>query len=508
MGDLFVYILKSSICLAVFYLFFKLMLCRETFHKFNRIVLLSLFIVSFIIPFIDVTLHKATPYTGLALDIDAILAMAQSTGMTADNAGGQNIWLIVLFIIYILGVAASVINAVCSFVKMLSLIRSKEAQRVMVENKIVLIIHKKEIAPFSWMRYIVISESDYNDSGREIITHEKAHISKYHSLDLLLAEVVEILHWFNPAAYLLKQELQNIHEFQADQAVINNGIDAKQYQLLLIKKAVGVRLYTMANSFNHSKLKNRIAMISKKKSTRTAALKVLFVLPLTAFAIVAFASEEVTSKIEVISNANKTDTKGTREMQQHFTITIDPEDTSKIAKEKGEVTGSQKKDGVRIVSITRSSAKQGDSVKTCVIVSKDMENGPMVIINGKEANLEIFNAINPEAIESIFVLKDKASIDQYGDKGKNGVLLISLKRGETLKNTESKTITISVKNEGFQPLYVVDGIIKENFNRESLESDNIKSMSVLKGDVATKKYGDKGKNGVIEITLKNGEKSK
>lgn len=115
------------------------------------------------------------------------------------------------------------------------------------------------------MKFVVISEKDLKENGEEILTHEYAHIRKRHSIDLLIADICIFFQWFNPASWLLKQELQNIHEFEADESVIAQGIDAKKYQLLLIKKAVGTRLYSMANSFNHSSLKKRITMMLKKK---------------------------------------------------------------------------------------------------------------------------------------------------------------------------------------------------------------------------------------------------
>ena len=118
------------------------------------------------------------------------------------------------------------------------------------------------------MKFVVISEKDLKENGEEILTHEYAHIRKRHSIDLLIADICIFFQWFNPASWLLKQELQNIHEFEADESVIAQGIDAKKYQLLLIKKAVGTRLYSMANSFNHSSLKKRITMMLKRNPIR------------------------------------------------------------------------------------------------------------------------------------------------------------------------------------------------------------------------------------------------
>ena len=168
-------------------------------------------------------------------------------------------------------------------------------------EKVTLIVHDHDIAPFSWMKYIVISQKDLDENGREILIHELAHIQNRHSWDLLVADICIFFQWFNPASWLLKQELQNIHEYEADETVIEKGVDAKQYQLLLIKKAVGTRLYSMANSFNHSKLKKRITMMLKEKSNPWARLKYLYILPVAAIAVTAFARPEISETAEEIS---------------------------------------------------------------------------------------------------------------------------------------------------------------------------------------------------------------
>ncbi|MDD3034282.1 MAG: M56 family metallopeptidase [Bacteroidales bacterium] len=550
MGELFVYILKSSLCLAAFYLFFKLMLSRETLYKFNRVVLLSLFAIALIIPFIHISFAKDVPYSGLALNIDQLIAMATSEDSVAvAEKSSADVWILGIFILYIAGVLFFLIRMAVSLVRIIMMVRSSDTQRLSVEG-VNLIIHKKEMAPFSWMRYIVISEKDYLESSREIITHELAHIEGRHSMDLILAEVITIMHWFNPAAYLLKQELRNIHEYLADEAVIDKGIDAKQYQLLLIKKAVGDRLYTMANSFNHSKLKNRITMISKKKSNRMAAIKALFVLPLSALAVVAFASEKITSGMEVISNAKIT------EIFTQDTIKIAPKkevkvkvNTAKQENSEGQVKGEKPvnsevkmiynirvndensdntsiskvitysiKDTINVTIAGKDTAKAGfrtayirvnnadtkDTIRTFVTFmdEKNSNATPLCIIDGKEEEVRVMKSLDPRAIQNISVLKDKAAIDIYGDKGKNGVIVITLKSVSAGRSPEdSQTVIIRGMKHNNDVLYVVDGKVMDPKDALEINPDQIKSLSILKGDKAKEKYGDKVKKGVIEITL-------
>ncbi|MCK9627559.1 MAG: M56 family peptidase [Bacteroidales bacterium] len=540
MGELFVFILKSSICLAAFYLFFKLMLSKETLYRFNRIVLLSLFCISLIIPFIHVSFAKDVPYSGLALNIDQLIAMAASADSVEAVDKGKDMWVIGLFVLYITGLIFFLSRMTVSLLKIIMMIRFSDAERFSIEG-VRVIIHKKEMAPFSWMRYIVISEADYKESGKEIIAHELAHIEGRHSIDLILAETVTIMHWFNPAAYLLKQELRNIHEYQADEAVINKGIDAKQYQLLLIKKAVGDRLYTMANSFNHSKLKNRITMISKKKSNRMAAIKALFVLPLSALAVVAFASEKMTAGMEVISNAKITqifapDTikkeakvkvksdKSKVKGEKTYSITVNDENQGQPSTKKVvtymvrdtvnvSIVGydnTQKEFRHGVINVTNPCSK--DTVRTFVTYmnenNKDAQ--PLIIVDGKEVSAKLMKAIDTKAIESISVLKDKSAIALYGEKGKNGVIVIALKDPDSgsldESNDKHKTIIkirgIADLPEEDQPTYVVNGKITGPKDANAINPDQIKSISILKGDKAKEKYGDKVKNAVVEITLK------
>ncbi len=301
MGAFFVYIVKSAVCLAVFYLFYRLLLSRETFHRFNRIALLGILILSCVIPLAEVTMKEPMEVSQQLLTWEELLLVADlNQTATVETAPVSAItWCEGLLMAYLLGIVFFFLRNVWSLSRMLRLIKGSILVRR--ENGITLITHQKEIAPFSWMKFVVISEKDLKENGEEILTHEYAHIRKRHSIDLLIADVCIFFQWFNPASWLLKQELQNIHEFEADESVILQGIDAKKYQLLLIKKAVGTRLYSMADSFNHSSLKKRITMMLKKKSNPWARLKYLYVLPLAAIAVAAFARPEISSELDEIS---------------------------------------------------------------------------------------------------------------------------------------------------------------------------------------------------------------
>ncbi len=305
MGVFFVYMLKASVCLAVFYLFYRLLLSKETFHRFNRLALLGVLVLSCLVPFMEVTTHEVSEVSQPFLSLEELLLVTEPSPVM-DEASMPFPWRALVLLIYWVGILFFLGRHLWSLGNMLRLLHVSRKERL--ENRITLFVHEvKEVAPFSWMKNIVISKNDLEENGDAILTHERAHIRNRHSWDLLLAEGCIFFQWFNPAAWLLKQELQTIHEYEADEWVIENGIDAKTYQLLIIKKAVGARLYSIANSFNHSSLKKRITMMIKKKSNPWARLKYLYVLPLTAIAVVAFARPEVSNEFAEISSVKVND---------------------------------------------------------------------------------------------------------------------------------------------------------------------------------------------------------
>jgi hypothetical protein len=196
----------------------------------------------------------------------------------------------IIFSIYIIGLAVNLIIVSRSVYSMANVIRRGRKQSHM---NYTLVLVPEDIIPFSWGKYIVLSESDYKNNPDEIITHEMAHARHYHSVDIIMMELVVLFQWFNPAVWLLKRELKDVHEYQADISVLKSGVDATKYQLLLVKKAVGASSYTLANSFNHSKIKKRITMMLKVRSNRWARLKLLLMLPLATLTAFAFARPEV-----------------------------------------------------------------------------------------------------------------------------------------------------------------------------------------------------------------------
>ena len=512
MGVFFIYILKSSVCLVLFYLFFRLLLSKETFHRFNRMALLGVLFFSLLIPCIEVTTRHQVEVQQAVLSIEQLLLMAELEATPANVGAVQETsaisWVQIVLLVYLAGILFLACRNIYSLICLFRLIHSGKHEKL--EKGVTLVVHNQEIAPFSWMKYIVISRKDLEENGREILIHEMAHIHHRHSVDLLVADICIFFQWFNPGAWLLKQELQNVHEYEADETVINEGVNAKEYQLLLIKKAVGTRLYSMANSFNHSKLKKRITMMLKEKSNPWARLKYLYVLPLAAIAVTAFARPEISEKVEEISAVKVNDLAEIVEKKSEENVVKEPIDTTK---NKVVVVGyrTEKKDSV----LTSGKKKVAISVQGI-----SGEGKPLVIINGKESDREVVNALNPERIESVSVIGPEKAIKIYGEKAKDGVMDIKLYSEkkfaprkieiEGINKTRLDALNSGAKSwgatfrsaDGGKPLVIIDG--KEATGDDPLANispDRIRSISVLKDKTALAAYGDKGKNGVIEVNL-------
>ena len=285
MAEFLTYQLKVAIALSVFYMFYRLLLSRETFHRVNRIVLLATALLSFLLPFCVITLH----------DVVVIPAGAVAESGTAAEvvAEGHSIWTIVLSILFFIGVAAVLANVLVSVIRIRRIINSGSRQEI--AGGIDLIITEDKTASFSWMKYIVISREDYHRGCPQILMHERAHIELRHSWDLLFVDILTSIQWFNPTIWLLKGDLRMLHEFEADDAVLRSGVNMKEYQYLLIRKSLGGSGYSLVNNFNHSTLKQRISMMLNKKSSPLSTWKVLYIVPVIGIFLLAM----VERKIEV-----------------------------------------------------------------------------------------------------------------------------------------------------------------------------------------------------------------
>ena len=514
MGVFFIYILKSSVCLVLFYLFFRLLLSKETFHRFNRMALLGVLFFSLLIPCIEVTTRHQVEVQQAMLSIEQLLLMAESEPTPVEVGAVQETpaisWVQIVLLVYLAGILFLVCRNIYSLICLFRLVHSGKHEKL--EKGVTLVVHNQEIAPFSWMKYIVISRKDLEENGREILIHEMAHIHHRHSVDLLVADICIFFQWFNPGAWLLKQELQNIHEYEADETVINEGVNAKEYQLLLIKKAVGTRLYSMANSFNHSKLKKRITMMLKEKSNPWARLKYLYVLPLAAIAVTAFARPEISEKMEEISAVKVNDL---AEIVQEKVL----QDTVKVSKDEKRddlvVSGVKSKEEEEIVIfevVEQMPEYPGGMSALQKYLSEKIAGSPM---KGKAGGRVMvgFTVAETGKIKDVRTLQsDEASLNQEAERIVSEMpdWIPGKQRGRAVP--VKYTVPIRFGNirfaENKQPLIFADGMEISMDAMEKLDPSTIESISVLKDSTSIKVYGKRGANGVILVNTQRGSKTK
>ena len=262
------YIARAGLYLSLFYAFYLLVMRRTTFFKLNRALLLAGSYICLLLPLIRLRTVSVT----LAAEPLTMVAADEETG--AAQAAFP--WLTVLMAVYAAGMIATLLLYGITTWKMGRKIRKGTATET---DGCRLVLSEEEIPSFSWGRNVVMSRKDYAENPA-IFTHEKMHVKCRHSLDLILFLPLQLLFWWNPLVWITREELRLLHEYEADEGVIQNGIDATQYQLLLVRKAVGEQRFSLASGFQHAQLKNRIAMMLKSSSSRWMRWSYLALIPL------------------------------------------------------------------------------------------------------------------------------------------------------------------------------------------------------------------------------------
>ena len=408
------YIIQSSLILAAFYLFYKLLCSRDTLHRFNRGLLLLILALSAVIPCIHIDLPTASQevnavFEELTMNIEPTEIMASevvTTEKTVPTLWQQIPWHAVFIGIYIIGLVVCLARFAFSLLSIVRLIR--KSQRQALPDGTILIIHDKAYGPFSWMRYIIVSAQDLHDNRDMTLAHERAHIRLRHSWDLLLAQLCATIQWFNPAAWLLKHELEAIHEYEADSYTLHQGFDARQYQLRLFETATGVKFNTITNNFNNCSTKKRILMMMKKQTSPWAHLKALFVLPVALVAVVAISC---TSPKE------------------------------------------------RNVDNKLSNVKVHGADPFLVFTFEDCTE---IQIKGEQLNFDNHDTnfdylavcgLTPENIDAIFVLQSEESKSLYGEAGKDGVIHFRVK-GKTAKDMTTALSEYAQRTGSEEPLKI------------------------------------------------------
>ncbi len=260
MTEALAYILPSALFLLAGYLCYKCVLSGFRQPAFNRAVIIAIYAVSaawFIIP--EIKFSTGTPYATAVIE-----SGATATNLEHGSGGSKIPWGNIAAWIWIAGIVFFSVRTIAGTISLIRYIH--KGKRINHEDYTLVITDGSVHAPFSWMNYIVVDKEDLNEDGNMIIRHELAHIRRCHTLDIILSHLFCIVQWFNPGAWLMKEELRIVQEYQADEDVISSGANLKDYQLILIKKAVGNRFHQPTNSLNHSQLKKRLTMMQKSKS--------------------------------------------------------------------------------------------------------------------------------------------------------------------------------------------------------------------------------------------------
>jgi TonB-dependent SusC/RagA subfamily outer membrane receptor len=529
MPAIFIYLLKLSVSLGVVFLFYQFVLRRLTFYNWNRWYLLGYTLLSFIIPFIDITpvLHRND--LNESVMVDWVPVFYAKNGSPASFTGWN---LVSLF--FVTGIA---IMGVRLLIQLLSFRKMMKKAKLISAVDINLYQVNEYIIPFSFGNAVFINRHQHSpEELEEIIRHEYVHVKQRHSVDIVFGEIICLLNWYNPFAWLIRKAIRQNLEFIADNKVLQNGMGKQAYQYLLLK-VIGNNQFSIATSFNFSSLKKRIAMMNKIKSAKTNLLRFLFMLPVLAVVLVSFRKQiENTLSGKRVSSIVRSE--------------LDTLPEALVVNKKGYAINVQHKEGQNFVVVKDA---KGVEIKRMLLSEwgKEAKRNesiygevppppPPVVIAVEGLPLGIAPPPPPAAPAPPAPVKLPANIQKITINNDNATVV--LKNGQSEKynlNNDAEKAKFDVKYGEFvpppppappaqgiyipglelkkradnaapqgDPTYVLDGeeIKKEKINE--IEPSTIESINVLKGSAAEAAYGDKGKNGVIIIKTKKKEAAK
>ena len=288
MSDTLLYIGNVALTMMVMAIGYRLLLKHETFHSLNRVVLLMCLFLPWVLPFCGLTIHSSLPVTDLS----------NHNGVVSNEISPYSTtwWMAALLAIYSIGVGVMLAKSIIAIVATTRIIENGE--KITCEEGYILVKSDQVQSPFNWMSYIVMPNDQQDGNIDVIMTHELSHLKKRHTLDLILAEVVLSLQWFNPAAWMLRTDLQAVHEFEADDAAMLSCSNFKEYEEILIGRVTAMSAGLLANGFTEQTLKQRIIMLHKKKSSRKRVLKALYLVAIIAASMVANAKTVITPELD------------------------------------------------------------------------------------------------------------------------------------------------------------------------------------------------------------------
>ena len=420
MAELLIYDLKVAVLIATFYFCYRLLMERETMHRLKRIVLLSSILLSLALPLCVITLHKTVEVESSQVETSAGMPMQMADQpeqvitelgtISTEESVTPSVEAIV-FAIFIIGLVCRLLYIANSYRHLRRMI--KDSEQHSLEDGVTLAVVDLPVAPFSWMHTIVLSRIDYEERNPSILAHERGHILLHHSWDIVFVEVLTALQWFNPVVWLLRRDLRTIHEYEADASVLSSGSDVSQYIQLLMRKAMGAKACILANGINNSTTKKRINMMLVNKSPRRNSLKLLALLPIVGVTL-ALNAETVTDVVY------KND---------------EPQKQVPIKKGKKDATiKTNANQGIQVIEASEATDKEKtyettvkleteQNVAAILYDSKPEGEKPLLIVDGKITPIAQVRTL-PRVVK-VATMREKAAIRSFGEKGKNGALIIT-----------------------------------------------------------------------------------
>lgn len=477
------YLLKSSIWLTGFALVYFLFLRNERFFKLNRIFLLSGILLSIAFPLITLHYTVVIPVTPTLPEIEVSESQFQRASIVEESHSTPNL----LLVMYLVGITFISIRM---FSQIFSIFRTIQKSETHQSESFKLIRTEKYPSSFSFISFVFVNPSINETEMREIVNHEEEHIRQKHWVDLLLFEIIRAIQWFNPIAWLYGHLIRQNHEYLADEYAVMRSANPAIYRAALLNQMFGGPVISLTNSFNYSLNKKRFSMMKNTIKSPIRKLKLLIVLPLIATVFYAFATPNYQYSVEETSEISQ---------DHNYSLASD--------------------------TITKNTFEIVEQTDTLPTIIEKTEKSILFIIDGKEATNDEFKKMDQDEIESIEIIKKAYLQEKYGAKGKDGVIIIKTKKGNSIvmdnsaksyaigynnpKNdfslTQNPRAKLKIRNSSssmLKPLIIVGGDASVTQDINSIDPETIRSVSITKGEYGIRKYGEIAKDGVIEITLK------
>ncbi|WP_051590760.1 M56 family metallopeptidase [Flavobacterium daejeonense] len=487
MEDLLLYLIKASGLIGLFYFAYMLLLRKETFFSGNRWFLIFGLISSSILPLFFITKIIWVEPTTDSFDWSNIPVTA-----SVSNPESKINWYLIGMYTYLTGILISFIQLVFDFYSLMKVLKGKNIQQ---NGNFKFIDIAENIAPFSYFNYIVYNSSLYSsDELKNILEHEKVHSQQKHSLDVLISRLFCVFFWFNPLIWLYKKAIVQNLEFIADSEASKNITDKKAYQLTLLKITTQDNCVTITNHFYQSLIKKRIIMLNQNQSKKWHSWKYITVFPaliafVFLFQIEVIAQERETQKPENETKSETVDLKSFQLEKDLKTLSEDKEIIINGEKSSQEELDKLDPKGIEKIDVATISGKKTILVTTKQLLKPVKITDKTIYIDGVKST--------KEELEKL----DKNSIDKMDVNTLDNTVKITTK---TIAKLDDKNVIRTISSQdGIKPLIIIDGNQADsNFKIDELPTDRIESINVLKGIHAVTKYGEKAKDGVIEIKTK------